>query len=129
MRWSALAGVLVTGTLTACGETSGPSAEPSATAGARSLEADLSAYCGAVCKRSTACGIEAADAIVRGNPAEVSLLSRLKADASKNEATCSDACRASPPTDEQASAFAKAQTCVEQSTCDALEACLTASAR
>ncbi len=103
-------------------------AAPTTTASTRSLEAELSAYCGAVCKRSTACGLEAADAVVRGHPAEVALLSRLKADAPKSEASCRDACRSTPTSELEPATFAKAERCVEQSTCDALEACLTASA-
>jgi hypothetical protein len=115
--------------LAACGNAADgaeASSRPSASASALPSAAELSDYCGRVCKKTTACGLEAADGIVRGNPTEVSLLSRLKADAAKTEAACRDECASGAAESTSRAALDKANTCVQQSSCDALEACLVA---
>jgi len=121
-----LAPILVACGTSAAGAELAPSASSSASAPSAT---ELSDYCGSVCKRATACGLDAADEIVRGDPKEVALLSRMKADAPKTEASCREACIATPPADADRAALTRAGSCVEQSSCDALEACLSSVAK
>jgi hypothetical protein len=84
----------------------------------------LAPYCEQVCKRSTACGLEAAETLAKGHAHELGVVEQLRKDAPKTEATCVDACKASKVTDADNDALARAQGCLEQTTCKTFEGCL-----
>lgn len=84
----------------------------------------LAPYCEQVCKRSTACGLEAAETLAKGHAHELGVVEQLRKDAPKTEATCVEACKASEVTEADGAALARAQGCLEQTTCKTFEGCL-----
>jgi hypothetical protein len=110
--------------LVACGgETDAPTGKASASA-APDPAAELGPYCEKVCKRSTSCGLEAAEKLVKGQPHEVAALDKLRKDAPKTEETCNTTCKASKVTAEESAMLARAKGCLEQTTCETFDRCL-----
>jgi hypothetical protein len=88
--------------------------------------ADLGSYCEKVCKKSTTCGVEAAEKLAKGHAHELKLIEELRKDAPKTEETCTSACKASTVTSEDAALLARAKSCLDQTTCDTFDRCLEA---
>lgn len=101
-----------------------PTAKASASAASAAPKVDLGSYCEKVCKRSTACGLEAAEGLAKGHAHELTMVEQLRKDAPKTEASCTEACRASKVTPEDEPALARAQSCLEQTSCQTFDSCL-----
>ncbi|MBL9028312.1 MAG: hypothetical protein JNL21_39340 [Myxococcales bacterium] len=105
-------------------EGASPSGKPATSGSAAAPAVALSPYCEQVCKRSTACGLEAAESLAKGHAHELGVVEQLRKDAPKTEATCVEACKASKVTEADGDALARAQGCLEQTTCKTFEGCL-----
>ncbi|NUO52786.1 MAG: hypothetical protein HOV80_28405 [Polyangiaceae bacterium] len=88
--------------------------------------ADLGPYCEKVCKKSTSCGIEAAEKLAKGHAHELQLIEELRKDAPKTEETCTSACKASAVSGDDAPLLARAKACLDQTTCETFDRCLDA---
>ncbi len=86
--------------------------------------AELGVYCEKVCKKSTTCGVEAAEKLAKGHAHELQLIEELRKDAPKTEETCTSACKASTVTSEDSALLARAKACLDQTTCETFDRCL-----
>lgn len=86
--------------------------------------AELGPYCEKVCKKSTGCGLEAAEKLAKGHAHELQLIEELRKDAPKTEETCTSACKASAISNDEAPMLARAKACLDQTTCDTFDRCL-----
>jgi len=113
--------------LAACsGDTSSAAPQASGSPSAAAAKVDLPSFCEKVCKRSTACGIEAAESLAKGHANELAVVEQLRKDAPKTEQTCRESCTtAAVGSDDQAD-LAAANGCLEQTSCATFESCLSA---
>lgn len=86
---------------------------------------DVTGYCASVCKRASACAIERAEALAKaGSDVDRAALLQAKADADRNESSCSTACVADAVEPAQADKLQRAEGCIHQTSCAFVERCL-----
>lgn len=118
--------VLLACALGGCSEQA--SAVASAAAGSGAKPIDQAGYCSRICQRATGCGIEAAESVARGTPAEVALVGKMKAESNETERACVAECSKERLGEADARAMAEAESCIEQTTCETFARCLDSSA-
>jgi len=109
-----------------CGSGEGSSAETDATALVKPEPTfDTPAYCAKVCDRATTCGLERAEAIAKGgSSADRAALDRAASTRDAVQSACVDSCTARPPGRDAIAEVTRAQACLQQPDCEALQACL-----
>jgi hypothetical protein len=86
---------------------------------------DAPGYCARVCTRATSCSVEKAGAIARGgSAADRAVLDEVTQAREEAQRSCVDACNARPPGVRDGDEARRAQACLDQPDCEALETCL-----
>ncbi len=117
MRWGVMAALCAGLFQASCDEQQ----RANAASTAASAAIDLAAYCEQVCQRTTACGLEAAEALAaKGSKTDKEALAAARANAKQTETACAKGCRADPPSQ----GLVKASRCLREPDCEQLTACL-----
>ena len=101
--------------------------EAAPTSGASSAQpasvVDVDASCAKVCRRATACGVEAAENLAKANASDAPLVETLRKDAKLEEEKCAKGCVPEPKDEDHAPLLA-AGACLEQPSCETFEGCM-----
>jgi hypothetical protein len=117
------------GTASAPGASSVSSAPPAASSAPAAPPFDTKAFCDKLCKRSTDCGIEKAEALAKsGEKADVDAVTKAKAEAETVKDACVMQCTKDPPqpTDEKVK---KVEACHAEKDCAAFRTCIEGAAK
>lgn len=108
-----------------CAPGDGPAGVGSAAPSASVATFDAKAYCSKACKRSAGCGIESAETIARGgSAADKEALEQARTGRDAVEKACVDSCNARPPGPAEVEDARRAEACLVQPDCEAMQSCL-----
>jgi hypothetical protein len=123
--WGGLAGAGAAVLVAGCAPGEAPPGAGSAAPSASVAAFDAKAYCSKACKRSAGCGVESAEAIARGgSAADKEALEQARTGRDAVEKACVDSCNARPPGPAEVGDARRAEACLGQPDCEAMQACL-----